>query len=176
MEELGIKLAKFLNNGGLSTMLIIMGIVLILWAFCRWILQKMKMTPKNADRTMEQVDNMTGEQFETFVAAVLEGNGYEIRQMTRATGDFGADIIAYRNEELIAVQCKRYAKPVGLKAVQEAIAAMKHYECDRCLVVTNNRFTKQAMELAMDNEVVGLWDRGFLMRMRDRASKMEMKK
>ncbi len=169
MSELGIKLAKFLNNGGLSTMLIIVGIVLILWAFCRWLLQKMKMTPKNADRTLEQIDNMTGEQFEVFVAAVLEGNGYEIRQMTKTSGDFGADIIAYRNEELIAVQCKRYAKPVGLKAVQEAIAAMKHYECDRCLVVTNNRFTKQAMKLAMDNEVVGLWDRDFLLRMRDRA-------
>ena len=53
--------------------------------------------------------------------------------------------------------------------MQEAIGAMKHYECDRCLVETNNRFTKQAMELAMDNEVVGLWDRDFLLRMRDRA-------
>ncbi len=171
MEQISKNLAEFLNNGGLSTMLIIMGIVLILWAFCRWILQKVKMTPKNADRTIEQIDNMTGTQFETFVAAVLEGNGYEIVKMTSTTGDFGADIIAYRNEELIAVQCKRYAKPVGLKAVQEAIAAMKHYECDRCLVVTNNRFTKQAIELALDNEVVGLWDRDFLIRMRDRAQR-----
>lgn len=169
MEALGIKLAKFLNNGGLSTMLIIMGIVLILWGFCRWLLQKMKLTPKGADRTLEEIDRMTGIEFEEFVAAVLEGNGYEIRQMTSTTGDFGADIIAYRNEELIAVQCKRYANPVGLKAVQEAIAAMKHYECDSCLVVTNSRFTKQAIELAMDNEVVGLWDRDFLVRMRDRA-------
>ena len=38
----------------------------------------MKLTPKDADRTMEQVDAMTGAQFEQFVAAVLEGNGYEI--------------------------------------------------------------------------------------------------
>lgn len=171
MIDIGRKIATFLNNGGMSTMLIILGILLIMWGFCRWLLQKMKMTPKNADRTMEQVDKMTGEQFEIFVAAVLEGNGYEIRQMTSTTGDFGADIIAYRNEELIAVQCKRYANPVGLKAVQEAIAAMKHYECDSCLVVTNSRFTKQAIELAMDNEVVGLWDRDVLVRMRDRASR-----
>lgn len=173
MEDIGIKLAQFLNNGGLSTILIIFGIILILWAFCRWLLQKMKLTPKGADRTLEQIDNMTGMQFEEFVAAVLEGNGYEIRQMTSTTGDFGADIIAYRNEELIAIQCKRYAKPVGLKAVQEAIAAMKHYECDSCLVVTNSRFTKQAMELALDNEVVGLWDRDVLVKMRDRAQKVK---
>lgn len=48
---------------------------------------------------------------------------------------------------------------------------MKHYDCDSCLVVTNSRFTKQAMELARDNEVVGLWDRNFLKYMRDRAEK-----
>ena len=172
ITELTKNITKWRDNGGVSTMLIIMGIVLILWSFCRWILQKMKLTPKDADRTMEQVDAMTGAQFEQFVAAVLEGNGYEIRQFTKATGDYGADIIAYRNEELFAIQCKRYAKPVGVKAVQEAIAAMKHYQCDRCLVVTNSRFTKQAMILANDNEVVGLWDRQFLTYMRDRAEKV----
>ena len=48
---------------------------------------------------------------------------------------------------------------------------MKHYECDRCLVVTNSRFTRQAMVLASDNEVVGLWDRNILIAMRDRAQK-----
>ena len=115
ITELTKNITKWLDNGGVSTMLIIMGIVLILWSFCRWILQKMKLTPKDADRTMEQVDAMTGAQFEQFVAAVLEGNGYEIRQFTKA---------------------------------------------------------KQAMILANDNEVVGLWDRQFLTYMRDRAEKV----
>ena len=114
---------------------------------------------------------MTGAEFEEFVAAVIRGNGYEVIEMTKTTGDFGADIIASKNGENIAVQCKRYAKPVGVKAVQEAISAMKHYDCDSCLVVTNSRFTKQAMELANDNEVVGLWDRNFLVYMRNRAEK-----
>lgn len=171
MEKIGKTISSFLSNIELSTVLIILGVLIILLSFCRWILIKMKMTPKNADRTLEQIDNMTGAQFEEFVAAVLEGNGYEILEMTKSTGDFGADIIAHRNEENFAIQCKRYAKPVGVKAVQEAISAMKHYNCDRCLVVTNSRFTKQAMELANDNEVVGLWDRNFLVYMRDRAEK-----
>lgn len=171
MSEFVRQAGEFFDNGGLSTLLIIAGVLILLLAFCRWILIKMKMTPENADRTLSQIDNMTGSQFEEFVAAVLEGNGYTIIEMTSATGDYGADIIAERNEVRIAVQCKRYAKPVGVKAVQEAISAMKHYECDSCLVVTNNRFTRQAMVLASDNEVVGLWDRNILITMRDRAQK-----
>ena len=175
MKELSEKISSFMDNGGMSTVLIVVGIIILLWTFCRWLLIKMKMTPKGADHTLNEIDNMTGTQFEEFVAAVLEGNGYEIQQMTSTTGDFGADVIAFKNGENIAVQCKRYAKPVGVKAVQEAIAAMKHYDCDSCLVVTNSRFTKQAMELAGDNEVVGLWDRYFLVYMRDRADKRQMK-
>lgn len=171
MVEVSKFIEGILNNISISTLLIALGVLIMLFSISRWILIKMKMTPDNVNRTLEQIDNMTGAQFEEFVAAVLEGNGYEILEMTKATGDFGADIIACRNEENIAVQCKRYAKPVGVKAVQEAISAMKHYDCESCLVVTNSTFTKQAMELANDNEVVGLWDRHFLVCMRDRAEK-----
>ena len=171
MDEFVTKIANYWNNLELSTLLIVLGVFIILLSFCRWMLKIMKLTPKGADRTLEEIDNMTGAQFEEFVAAVIRGNGYEVIEMTKTTGDFGADIIASKNGENIAVQCKRYAKPVGVKAVQEAISAMKHYDCDSCLVVTNSRFTKQAMELARDNEVVGLWDRKFLVYMRNRAEK-----
>ena len=172
MDTIGKAVSSFLNSGKFSTLLIILGVFILLLTFCRWLLIKMKMTPDNVNRTLKQIDSMTGSQFEEFVAAVLQGNGYEILEMTKATGDFGADIIVSRNEERIAVQCKRYANPVGLKAVQEAISAMKHYDCDRCLVVTNSKFTNQAIELANDNEVVGLWDRNILVYMRDRAEKV----
>lgn len=172
MDTIGKAVSSFLNSGKFSTLLIILGVFILLLTFCRWLLIKMKMTPDNVNRTLKQIDSMTGSQFEEFVAAVLQGNGYEILEMTKATGDFGADIIVSRNEERIAVQCKRYANPVGLKAVQEAISAMKHYDCDSCLVVTNSKFTNQAIELANDNEVVGLWDRNILVYMRDRAEKV----
>ena len=172
MDTIGKAVSSFLNSGKFSTLLIILGVFILLLTFCRWLLIKMKMTPDNVNRTLKQIDSMTGSQFEEFVAAVLQGNGYEILEMTKATGDFGADIIVSRNEERIAVQCKRYANPVGLKAVQEAISAMKHYDCDSCLVVANSKFTNQAIELANDNEVVGLWDRNILVYMRDRAEKV----
>ena len=49
------------------------------------------------------------------------------------TGDFGADLDNY-----IVVQAKRYSKKVGVKAVQEVVAAKAHYGCREGIVVTSN--------------------------------------
>ena len=51
------------------------------------------------------VDAMGGVEFEHYVAAVLRGRGYTI-EFTRATGDFGVDLIATRDGVRTAVQCK----------------------------------------------------------------------
>ncbi len=71
-----------------------------------------------------------------------------VRRIGR-TGDFGADITA-RGLFLskIVVQCKRYSKPVGVKAVQEVHAAREYYHASRAAVATNSTFTRAARELA----------------------------
>lgn len=131
----------------------------------------MKLKPREADRTIDEIDEMTGEEFELFTAAVLRGCGFVIEEMTKTTGDYGADIIVSFDQIRIAVQCKRYRHPVGIKAVQEVISAMKHYDCEEAIVITNNYFTKQAETLAEDHEVVSLWDRNKLIQMRNQAVK-----
>ena len=162
---------NYLQNGGMSTFCIIVGIILLVHSICRWLLQKMKMTPNDADRTIEQIDKMSGREFEEYVAAVLEGCGFEIEEITVASGDYGADIIAFTDENRFAIQCKRYGRPVGVKAVQEVISAMKHYDCEKAIVITNSTFTNQAYTLAESNEVVTLWDRDDLIKMRDFSKK-----
>ena len=90
-----------------------------------------------------------GYEYELYVAYILERKGYKNVYVTQATGDFGADIICHdRNGKKIAVQCKMYSKPVGYKAVEEALGAMHYYSCDQAMVVTNNTFTKQAQTAA----------------------------
>ena len=71
MDKFITKIANYWNNLELSTLLIGLGVLIILWSFCRWILQKVKLTPPGADRTLDEIDNMTGAQFEEFVAAVV---------------------------------------------------------------------------------------------------------
>jgi restriction system protein len=52
---------------------------------------------------------------------------------------------------------------VGVKAIQEAVAAKGYYDCTHAIVVTNSRYTRQAMQLARTNGVE-LWDRSRLVR------------
>lgn len=91
--------------------------------------------------------NMSGESYENYVASRLKELRYHSIETTKASGDHGADIIAYAPDGVkCAIQCKYYSKPVGNKAVQEALAGMVFYKCDRAIVITNNTFTKQAVE------------------------------
>ncbi len=104
------------------------------------------------------LDEMSGTEFEDYIADILYANGIEILEVTKASGDFGADIIAIYENERIAVQCKHYSKPVGVKAVQEAVSACSYYKCDRGAVIATQEFTRQAKELASESGVI-LWDR-----------------
>lgn len=53
---------------------------------------------------------MTGAQFEQYVAEVLRRGGYEV-EPTKATGDFGVDLVARRGAEIVAVQCSARDTP-----------------------------------------------------------------
>jgi restriction system protein len=107
-----------------------------------------------------EVDAMDGITFERFLATLFSKLGYRVER-TQARGDFGADLVVERDGERMVVQAKRWSKKVGVKAVQEAHAAPAMYACSRALVVTNNRFTEPAKELARANRVE-LWDRDVL--------------
>ena len=60
-------------------------------------------------------------------------------------GDFGADIICFDlHGNSCAIQCKAYSKPVGYKAVEEALAGARYYNCVRAIVISRSGFTKNA--------------------------------
>ncbi len=100
---------------------------------------------------------MSGTEFEDYAALLLDQNGIEILEATKASGDFGADLIVLYEGERTAVQCKRYSGKVGVRAVQEALSSMSYYKCSRAAVLTNSSFTRQARELALESGVI-LWD------------------
>ena len=47
--------------------------------------------------TMEQIDNLSGLDFENVAADILFHTGYRRIEVTKGSGDYGIDIIAYRN-------------------------------------------------------------------------------
>jgi len=106
-------------------------------------------TPKAKDLYLElqNVSAMSGTQFEVFVRRVLTALGYNARVLG-GSGDQGVDVIASKDGNKVAIQCKNYNKPVGNKPVQEVYAGSKHRRCDHAWVVAPAGYTKGAHELA----------------------------
>lgn len=98
------------------------------------------------DQTMTPID------FEHYVASLFAKAGWKA-DVSKASGDQGADVIADRHGHRIVVQCKLYGSPVGNKAVQEIVAAKHHYQADLSFVVTNASFTPSARQLAKSTNV-----------------------
>jgi len=106
------------------------------------------------------IDKLSGFEFEGFVKKLLEDLGFRNIKNTKKSGDFGVDLIAERNSKKYVIQTKRHNKEVGLKAVQEAFAGKQFYKANFCMVVSNNEFTKAAIELAAtcDCKLIGRKD------------------
>ena len=107
------------------------------------------------------LDIMSPAEFEEFITKLFSELGYSAKR-TKSSGDQGADVIAEKDGEKIAIQVKHYSKPVGNKAVQEVVSSMKYYNAQKSMVITTNYFTKSAQELAKANRVT-LWDRDVLL-------------
>jgi hypothetical protein len=95
--------------------------------------------------------SMRGDSFELFLSRVFEFLGYRV-QLTKASGDQGADLLVSGKGRKIAVQAKGYADSVGNHAVMEVTASMAFYGCDSCVVITNSHFTRTAIQLAQAND------------------------
>ena len=107
------------------------------------------------------MDEMEGHDFEYYCADLLKTNGFLEVEVTKGSGDFGADILAEKDGITYAVQCKCYDKPIGVKAVQEVYAGRDYYDRMVGVVMTNQYFTQPAVELARKLNIM-LWDRGYL--------------
>ena len=112
----------------------------------------------NKAMVTDDYDVMTGEEFEEFCADILRGNGYSGVEVTKVSGDHGVDIIAKKDGLKYAIQCKRYSKPVGNKAIQEVYSGKDIYKADVAVVMSNMEFTAQAIEDAKRLNVE-LWNR-----------------
>lgn len=98
------------------------------------------------------IDKMEGIQFEHYLGHLFRAQGYHA-QVTKAAGDYGADLIIQKDDKKVVVQAKRYSKNVGIKAVQEAQASIAHYGASEAWVVSNSDYTAAAYELAKSNRV-----------------------
>ncbi len=90
--------------------------------------------------------------YEHHCALLLRRAGWDA-QVTAASGDQGADVLARRNGAILVVQCKLYRGAVGNASVQQVSAARLHHRARFAAVVSNARYTAAAVALARTNDV-----------------------
>ena len=110
---------------------------------------------------IQSLDEMEGHEFEYYCAELLKKRGFVDVSVTKGSGDYGVDVLAEKDGVTYAIQCKAYTTPVGVKAVQEAYAGREFYDRMVGAVLTNQYFTKPAVEAAKKLKIL-LWDRGYL--------------
>lgn len=106
---------------------------------------------------IEDINKMTGEQFEKYVAERLNEAGWLDVKTTPKSGDHGVDIFAVKDGEKYVFQCKRYKQSVNTPAVQEIYTGKGVYKADYAVVITNSTYTKKAREMAKELDVK-LWN------------------
>lgn len=107
------------------------------------------------------MDDMEGYEFEVYCARLLEESDFINVEVTKASKDYGVDITAEKDGVTYAIQCKCYSTPIGIKAIQEIYAGRDYYDKMVGVVMTNQYFTKPAVEVAKKLNIM-LWDRGYI--------------
>jgi hypothetical protein len=98
-------------------------------------------------------DDMTPTEFEQFCAEELRKAGWSAR-VTLRSRDQGIDVVAENEGVRVVLQCKLYSGPVGNKCVQEIAAGKAHEQAHYGVVVSNNRYTYAAEQLAQTNGIL----------------------
>jgi HJR/Mrr/RecB family endonuclease len=109
------------------------------------------------DPRFEHIDAMEGLEFEAAVADLLRLLEFTDVQLT-GRFDKGADIVAVRDGQRIAVQVKRWSTAVTIDAVRQLADGMHQYDCAGGLLVTNSFLTEPAIECAK-GWGIEVWDR-----------------
>jgi HJR/Mrr/RecB family endonuclease len=102
--------------------------------------------------SVEALDTLSGREFEGVLVRLFRRMGYSVEE-TKVSGDQGADLVLSKFGEKTVVQAKRSRAAVGNTAVQEAVAAVRHYGADHAMVISTSEFTRSAQALAKSNSV-----------------------
>ena len=141
----------YLTKDIFVTGIIIILMIITLVAFT--LFRKTKEKERLRKSGIKDIDTMNGIQFEYYLKELYRSQGYKV-EVTKAKGDFGADLILFKDKIKIVVQAKRYSGNVGVKAVQEILAAKSYYSASAAWVVSNSDYTNAAIELAKASNVL----------------------
>jgi HJR/Mrr/RecB family endonuclease len=112
-----------------------------------------KLTLESIKKEPQKFASLTGTEFEKLIYRLATAMGYSTEWIGKS-GDQGGDLIANKNGGRTLIQTKCYRNwSTGNEAVQQVVAAMKFYDCNKAVVITTSYFTPAAITLAKANNV-----------------------
>lgn len=115
---------------------------------------------------------LTPREFEIVIADLFKLMGYKVK-LTPEASDFGADLVARKDEDIVVVQAKRYSagNNVGNQEVQKTLGSMWRYGANKAVLVTTSDFTVLAKEQAK-GAPIELWNMKMLINLLQKYHKM----
>jgi restriction system protein len=109
-----------------------------------------------AVRNLNDFLRLNGTEFEKTVAEILDELGFRDVKHHGGSGDLQKDIQCQDEQGLpVMVQCKRYdGNRIVSKDMQAFIGMLSHHKAQWGIYVTTSAYTKPAMELAKDHNVI----------------------
>jgi restriction system protein len=103
-------------------------------------------------RTLEQLQSMAPEEFEAFVAQVMERYGWRAT-LVGGTGDAGIDILLESGGNHAICQCKRYKGTVSSRVVRELYGVLVHTGADHAYLATSGAVSQAGRDWAMGKPI-----------------------
>lgn len=119
------------------------------------------------DPAIEKTAKELGTNLEDMAEKILQERGFTTETRTKIRGVSGQlneiDIIAKRNQVVIAVECKNYAESnkVGIKEIRDFSAKLDDLNIKKGLFITSSDFSQDAIGWAANNPTlkqIDLWD------------------
>ena len=99
------------------------------------------------------INKMSYSELEECVAWIYSMHGYTCKVLRKHSHEHGADIIAEKGTEVLAIQVKHWKNKVGKSSVDQVLESINYYHPTQLIVVTNNQFTKPTYDYAKSKSV-----------------------
>jgi holliday junction DNA helicase RuvB len=103
--------------------------------------------PSTRTDLASKVCSMTAVAFKEFAVSLFREMGYTV-EITPGTSDSGIDLLLRKNNQSIAVQCRRWSDAVGEPVVRDFYSALMSSGAQSGYVVTTSTFTSHAYSFA----------------------------
>ena len=108
--------------------------------------------PSTRTDLASSVCSMTAVAFTEFTVSLFREMGYTV-EITSGTSDNGIDLLLRKNNQTIAVQCKRWSAPVGEPVVRDFYSALMSSGAHSGYIVTTSTFTSHAYSFAQGKPI-----------------------